>query len=132
MSILTGHPIPTQLLLSHPELNLTLEDRSGQTPFAVALGTKDHKSAEAILSREPNAAERVCRDNDIEHIQYHTVLYYTIPSVPYHTIPCHTVPYHTVPYHTIPYRTVPYHTIPCHMSCIPNYMPHKLMYHFSL
>lgn len=62
VSILSGHPIPTQLLLGHPELNLTLEDRTGQTPFAVALDTKDHKSAEAILSREPNAAERVCRD----------------------------------------------------------------------
>ncbi|XP_028400515.1 rabankyrin-5-like isoform X2 [Dendronephthya gigantea] len=58
VSIFSGHSIPTQLLLSHPELNLTLEDRTGQTPFAVALDTKDHKSAEAILSREPNAAER--------------------------------------------------------------------------
>lgn len=36
-----------------------LEDRVGQTPFAVALDTKDHKSAEAILSREPLAAEKV-------------------------------------------------------------------------
>ncbi len=64
MSIFSGHHIPTQLLLSHPELDLALEDRTGQTPFAVALDTKDHKSAEAILSREPNAAEKVCGDNE--------------------------------------------------------------------
>ncbi|XP_046839530.1 rabankyrin-5-like isoform X2 [Xenia sp. Carnegie-2017] len=58
VSILSGYSIPTQLLLGHPELNLMLEDRVGQTPFAVALDTKDHKSAEAILSREPLAAEK--------------------------------------------------------------------------
>ena len=111
MSILTGHPIPTQLLLSHPELNLTLEDRSGQTPFAVALGTKDHKSAEAILSREPNAAERVCRDNDIEHIPYRTVLYHTISAIPYHAMPCHAMPCHAMPCHAMPYHTILYHVI---------------------
>lgn len=48
-----------RLLLSHPELNMNVEDRSGQTPFAVALRTRDHEAAGAILSREPGAAEQV-------------------------------------------------------------------------
>ena len=49
----------TRLLLSHPELNMNVTDRSGQTPFAVALRTRDHEAAGAILSREPRAAEQV-------------------------------------------------------------------------
>lgn len=38
---------------------MNLMDRSGQTPFAVALRTRDHDSAGAILAREPGAAEQV-------------------------------------------------------------------------
>lgn len=49
----------TRLLLSHPELNMNVTDRSGQTPFAVALRTRDHEAAAAILAREPGAAEQV-------------------------------------------------------------------------
>lgn len=38
---------------------MNLMDRSGQTPFAVALRTRDHDAAGAILAREPGAAEQV-------------------------------------------------------------------------
>lgn len=58
IAITSKHPIVTRLLLSHPELNMNVTDRSGQTPFAVALRTRDHEAAGAILSREPGAAEQ--------------------------------------------------------------------------
>lgn len=38
---------------------MNVTDRSGQTPFAVALRTRDHEAAGAILAREPGAAEQV-------------------------------------------------------------------------
>jgi rabankyrin-5 len=51
------------LLLSHPALNLNTRDRLGLTPFAAAMGTKNNKAAQAILDREPTAAEQVrCSD----------------------------------------------------------------------
>lgn len=58
IAITSKHPIVIRLLLSHPELNMNVTDRSGQTPFAVALRTRDHEAAAAILSREPGAAEQ--------------------------------------------------------------------------
>lgn len=58
IAITSKHPIVTRLLLSHPELNMNVTDRSGQTPFAVALRTRDHEAAGAILAREPGAAEQ--------------------------------------------------------------------------
>ena len=47
------------LLLAHPGLDLTLRDKAGLTPFAAAMTTKNNKAAQAILNREPNAAEQV-------------------------------------------------------------------------
>nr|KAG5688480.1 hypothetical protein BaRGS_011918 [Batillaria attramentaria] len=40
-------------------LNLTVKDRSGHTPFAAAMMTRNNKAAQAILDREPTAAEQV-------------------------------------------------------------------------
>ena len=40
---------------------MNVTDRSGQTPFAVALRTRDHEAAGAILAREPGAAEQVTK-----------------------------------------------------------------------
>ena len=45
--------------MSHPLLDLTLRDRSGLTPFAAAMTFKNNKAAQAILDREPRAAEQV-------------------------------------------------------------------------
>lgn len=47
------------LLLAHPGLDLTIRDRAGLTPFAAAMTTKNNKAAQAIMNREPNAAEQV-------------------------------------------------------------------------
>jgi len=57
IAITSHNPIVTRLLLSHPELNLMLKDRMGQTAFAVAMNAKDNEAASAILSREPSTAE---------------------------------------------------------------------------
>ena len=47
------------LLLAHPSLDLTLRDKNGLTPFAAAMTTRNNKAAQAILNREPTAAEQV-------------------------------------------------------------------------
>ena len=49
--------------MSHPLLDLTLRDRSGLTPFAAAMTFKNNKAAQAILDREPRAAEQVWEIN---------------------------------------------------------------------
>ena len=58
IAITTKNPILTRILLSHPELNFSLKDRMGQTPFVVAMNCRDNESASAILAREPGAAEQ--------------------------------------------------------------------------
>lgn len=39
-------------------LDLSLRDKSGLTPFATALTVKNHKAAQSIVDRLPNAAEQ--------------------------------------------------------------------------
>lgn len=46
-------------MISHPEIKLNVRDRQGMTPFACAMTYKNNKAAEAILKREPGAAEQV-------------------------------------------------------------------------
>ncbi|XP_027704657.1 rabankyrin-5 [Vombatus ursinus] len=48
-----------RLLISHPDIRLNVRDRQGLTPFACAMTYKNNKAAEAILKREPGAAEQV-------------------------------------------------------------------------
>ncbi|CAB3379555.1 Hypothetical predicted protein [Cloeon dipterum] len=48
----------TSLLLCHPELDLSVRDKSGLTPFAAALTCRNNKAAQAILDRLPSAAEQ--------------------------------------------------------------------------
>ncbi|XP_069953382.1 rabankyrin-5, partial [Cherax quadricarinatus] len=57
-AIENSHTTIISLLLSHPALDLTLRDKSGITPFAAAMLRKNNKAAQAILSREPKAAEQ--------------------------------------------------------------------------
>ena len=60
IAISNQHPTIISLIMSHPLLDLTLRDKSGLTPFATALTVKNNKAAQAILDREPRAAEQVC------------------------------------------------------------------------
>uniref|UniRef100_A0A8B9LR24 Ankyrin repeat and FYVE domain containing 1 n=1 Tax=Astyanax mexicanus TaxID=7994 RepID=A0A8B9LR24_ASTMX len=59
LAISNQHSVIIQLLISHPEIRLSLRDRQGMTPFACAMTHKNNKAAEAILKREPGAAEQV-------------------------------------------------------------------------
>ena len=45
--------------MSHPSVNLSLQDKQGLTPFAVAMVTKNNRAADEILARESSAAEQV-------------------------------------------------------------------------
>lgn len=47
------------MLLKHPSIDLKIRDKSGNTPFASALSVRNHKAAEKILDRMPNAAEQM-------------------------------------------------------------------------
>ncbi|XP_040039032.2 rabankyrin-5 [Gasterosteus aculeatus] len=59
VAISNQHNNIIQLLISHPDIRLNLRDRQGMTPFACAMTHKNNKAAEAILKREPGAAEQV-------------------------------------------------------------------------
>ncbi|XP_019750696.1 rabankyrin-5 [Hippocampus comes] len=58
-AISNQHNVIIQLLISHPDIRLNIRDRQGMTPFACAMTHKNNKAAEAILKREPGAAEQV-------------------------------------------------------------------------
>lgn len=47
------------ILLCHPNIDLKIRDKSGNTPFATALTIRNHKAAKSILERLPNAAEQM-------------------------------------------------------------------------
>ncbi|ESO10242.1 hypothetical protein HELRODRAFT_168132 [Helobdella robusta] len=46
------------LLLSHPVLNLRVRNKKNQTPFSVAVATRNKKAAQAIMNRDPSVAEQ--------------------------------------------------------------------------
>lgn len=47
------------VLLYHPNIDLRIRDKHGNTPFAAALTIRNHKAAQSILERMPNAAEQI-------------------------------------------------------------------------
>lgn len=47
------------ILLCHPGIDLKIRDKSGNTSFATALTVRNHKAAQSILERLPNAAEQM-------------------------------------------------------------------------
>ena len=47
------------LLLDQKNIDLTLKNKAGTTPFAAAMSRKNNKAAQAILQKEPKAAEQV-------------------------------------------------------------------------
>jgi ankyrin repeat protein len=58
-AISNHHPDCAQVLLQQPSLDLSIRDKSNQTPFAAALSAKDNETGCAILKREPKAAEQM-------------------------------------------------------------------------
>ncbi|KAM6466332.1 rabankyrin-5 isoform 1-T1 [Liasis olivaceus] len=59
VAIINQHNVIIQMMISHSAIQLNLRDRQGLTPFACAMTYKNNKAAEAILKREPGAAEQV-------------------------------------------------------------------------
>lgn len=47
------------IMLCHPGIDLKMRDKAGNTPFAAALLRRNHKAAQNILERIPNAAEQL-------------------------------------------------------------------------
>ncbi|XP_037823692.1 rabankyrin-5-like [Lucilia sericata] len=47
------------ILLCHPAIDLKIRDKNGNTPFAAALTIRNHRAAQRILDRLPNAAEQM-------------------------------------------------------------------------
>lgn len=47
------------ILLCHPNIDLKLRDKSGDTPFALALKLRNHRTAQRILNYLPYAAEQM-------------------------------------------------------------------------
>ncbi|KAM8703214.1 hypothetical protein ACLKA7_007920 [Drosophila subpalustris] len=57
IAIENQHEDIINILLCHPGIDLKVRDKSGLTPFATALAIRNHKAAQRILERLPNAAE---------------------------------------------------------------------------
>ncbi|XP_041972423.1 rabankyrin-5 [Aricia agestis] len=69
------------LLLSQPGIDLSARDNKGVSPFAAALTARNNKAAQAILERNPSAAEQVdkkgrnflhvaIQTNDVESVMF--------------------------------------------------------------
>lgn len=59
IAIENQHPTIITLLLFHPNIDLSLRDKAGLSPFATALTFRNNKAAQAILDKLPSAAEQV-------------------------------------------------------------------------
>lgn len=51
--------IVEMLLYNQPNIDLRMRDKNGHTPFATAVTMRNHKAAQCILDRFPNAAEQI-------------------------------------------------------------------------
>ncbi|XP_034934332.1 histone-lysine N-methyltransferase SETD1A-like [Chelonus insularis] len=58
IAIQNQHAQIISLLLCHPNLDLSLRDKKGLSPFATALTVRNNKAAQAILEKLPSAAEQ--------------------------------------------------------------------------
>lgn len=58
IAIQNQHAQIISLLLCHPNIDLSIRDKKGLTPFAAALTVRNMKAAQAILERLPKAAEQ--------------------------------------------------------------------------
>ncbi|XP_062122617.1 rabankyrin-5 [Drosophila sulfurigaster albostrigata] len=57
IAIENQHEDIINILLCHPGIDLKVRDKLGLTPFAASLAIRNHKAAQRILERLPNAAE---------------------------------------------------------------------------
>lgn len=59
IAIENQHDEIISILLCHPGIDLKLRDKTGSSAFATALTVRNHKAAQSILERLPNAAEQM-------------------------------------------------------------------------
>lgn len=59
IAIENQHEEIIKILLCHPNIDLKVRDKAGNTCFAAALTFRNHKAAQSILERLPNAAEQI-------------------------------------------------------------------------
>lgn len=59
VAIENQHEEIISILLCHPAIDLKVRDKCGNTPFAAALTIRNHRAAQRILDRLPNAAEQM-------------------------------------------------------------------------
>uniref|UniRef100_A0A1I8NT83 FYVE-type domain-containing protein n=2 Tax=Stomoxys calcitrans TaxID=35570 RepID=A0A1I8NT83_STOCA len=59
VAIENQHEEIISILLCHPAIDLKIRDKHGNTPFAAALAIRNHRAAQRILDRLPNAAEQM-------------------------------------------------------------------------
>lgn len=59
IAIQNQHSQIITLLLCHPNLDLSLRDKKGLSPFATALTVRNNKAAQSILDKLPSAAEQL-------------------------------------------------------------------------
>lgn len=59
VAIQNQHEEIISILLYHPSIDLRIRDKHGNTAFAAALTIRNHKAAQNILERMPNAAEQM-------------------------------------------------------------------------
>lgn len=59
VAIENQHEEIISILLCHPAIDLKVRDKRGNTPFAAALTIRNHRAAQRILDRLPNAAEQM-------------------------------------------------------------------------
>lgn len=59
IAIENQHIAIINLLLCHPNIDLTIRDKQGLSPFATALTFRNNNAAQSILDRLPSAAEQV-------------------------------------------------------------------------
>ncbi|KAL1453777.1 hypothetical protein WDU94_010090 [Cyamophila willieti] len=58
IAISNGHPTLINLLLLHPDIDLSLRDKTGASPFHTALSVRNNEAARRILELNPAAAEQ--------------------------------------------------------------------------
>lgn len=59
VAIRNNHELIIRLLLDQSTIDLKVRDKNGNTPFALTLLMRNHKIAERILEKMPNAAEQM-------------------------------------------------------------------------
>jgi ankyrin repeat protein len=59
IAIINQHMTIINLLISAPNLDLSIRNKQNQTPFACSMVAKNNEAAKLIIKREPRAAEQV-------------------------------------------------------------------------